>query len=83
MRLSPSERLILGTCRTRNDMFAVGRAARRELANPGSGNQARFGFGNMLRYVLIVGFVRQPVLYFIGPIIAVVCYLIVIYGLFK
>lgn len=76
--LTPAERFVLGTCSNRKDMLAVIRAARREIAEPGSVRTSRLGFGVVFRYVFLVGLLRQPVLYIFGPIVAVACYLTLI-----
>jgi len=82
VRLAPAERAVLRTCKTTRDMRAVIRSVRTEL-NGGSKKKLRHGPGNMLRHVLLVGLVRQPLFFIFGPFIAIVCYLALIYKSFS
>lgn len=86
IRLSPSERFVLGTASGTRTRIALVHEVRRELQSPGDpaakARLARFGFGDMIRYVFLLGFNRQPLLYTIGPAIAVLSYFVLVYQLF-
>lgn len=75
VRLSPAERFVLGTAPGTKERIALVHAARRELAEPGSVKNSPFAFMDMARYVILVGFSRQPVLFTLGPILAALSYL--------
>lgn len=84
-------RFILATCPSAQDRFMLARAALRELREPGSKKEAflydKKQWRNVLRYIFMVGIMREPKLYLFGPIVAFFCtaYLIsiVIVGLFR
>lgn len=79
VRLSPAERFVLGTAPGTKERIALVQAARRELAEPGSVKNLSFGFTDMARYVFLVGFNRQPVLFTLGPILAALSYMYLMY----
>ena len=82
IRLSPAERFVLGTAPGTKERIALVHAARRELAEPGSVRNSPFGFMDMARYVFLVGFNRQPVLFTLGPILAALSYMYLMFQLF-
>ena len=79
VRLSPAERFVLGTASGLRERIALVHAARKELGEPGSVSNLPFGFWDMMRYVFLVGFNRQPVLFTLGPVIAVLSYVMVVF----
>lgn len=79
VQLSPAERFILGTAPGIKERIALVHAVRKELSEPGSVKNSTFGFANMARYVFLVGFNRQPVLFTLGPVIAVLSYLYLVF----
>lgn len=81
-RLSPAERMVLSTAPNVASMLAVVRAARREVARPGESRAPRLGFADMLRYTFLVGFHRQPIFFTVGPVVAAICYIIVLIQIF-
>lgn len=77
-RLTPAESVVLGTCHDIRSMIRVAREARRELQY-GSGRPERLNFSDTLRYVVLLGVKRQPILFLLGPIVAVGSIVIMIY----
>lgn len=75
IRLSPAERFVLWTAQGTQQRIAIVHAVRKELSEPGSVRHAPFGFADMMRYVFLLGFNRQPFLFTVGPIIAGLSYI--------
>ncbi len=55
----------------------LARAALRELRDPGAKKAAFFyerrQWLNVLRYIFMVGIMREPIFYLFGPIVAFIC----------
>lgn len=79
VRLSPAERFVLGTASGVRERIALVHAVRKELAEPGSVKNSHFGFADMARYVVLVGFNRQPMLFTLGPVLAGLSYVVLVY----
>lgn len=75
VRLSPAERFVLGTASGMSRRISLVHAVRKELSEPGSVRNSPFSFADMARFVFLVGFNRQPVLFTLGPALAVLSYL--------
>ena len=52
------------------------------MDDPGSSAARHFGFGNMLRFVMLVGAQRQPLVFVVAPFIAVASYMLLLYQMF-
>jgi hypothetical protein len=77
LKISGPLRLILATCPSAQDRFMLARAALRELREPGSKKEAflydKKQWRNVLRYIFMVGIIREPKLYLFGPVVAFFC----------
>lgn len=83
VRLTPVERMVLRTAPDVRSMLAVVRAARKEMDTPGSGAARHLGFGDVLRFVMLMGFQRQPLMFLVAPLVAVACYIGLLYQVFS
>lgn len=79
IHLSPAERFILGTASGMGERIALVHAVQKELSEPNSVKNLRFGFVNLLRYTYLVGLNRQPLFFTLGPIIALLSYGFLVY----
>jgi len=77
--LSPAERFILGFASGTRGRIAIIRAAKMELASPGTVKRLRLGLIDTFVFVYLVGINRQPVFYLVGPFVALASYTFLVY----
>lgn len=81
-RLTPAESTVLRTCSGLGSMIRVAREARREI-NHGAGRPERLDFSDTLRYVVLLGVQRQPILFLMGPLVAVASIVMMAYQMLR